>query len=38
MKRIPVTAVLKGRPSMLRLEMKSPTAVPAALIATTVIQ
>src|SRR4029077_13026887 len=31
-KRAPVTAVLTGRPSMLRPEMKSPTAVPAALI------
>jgi hypothetical protein len=38
MKRAPVTAVLTGRPSMLRLEMKSPTAVPAALIKTTVRQ
>jgi len=28
MKRAPVTAVLTGRPSMLRPEMKSPTAVP----------
>ena len=34
----PVTAVLTGRPSMLRPEMKSPTAVPAALIKTTVSQ
>src|SRR5258708_25139576 len=34
MKRAPVTAVLTGRPSMLRPEMKSPTAVPAALIKT----
>jgi hypothetical protein len=33
-----VTAVLTGRPSMLRPEMKSPTAVPAALIKTTVSQ
>ena len=32
MKRAPVTAVLTDRPSMLRPEMKSPTAVPAALI------
>jgi hypothetical protein len=32
MKRAPVTAVLTGRPSMLRPEMKTPTAVPAALI------
>jgi hypothetical protein len=31
MKRAPVTAMLTGRPSMLRPEMKSPTAVPAAL-------
>jgi hypothetical protein len=31
MKRAPVTAVLTGRPSMLRPEMNSPTAVPAAL-------
>lgn len=38
MKRAPVTAVLTGRPSMLRPEMKSPTAVPAALIKTTVSQ
>jgi hypothetical protein len=38
MKKAPVTAVLTGRPSMLRLEMKSPTAVPAALIRTTVSQ
>jgi hypothetical protein len=30
MKRAPVTAVLTGRPSMLRPDMKSPTAVPAA--------
>jgi hypothetical protein len=30
MKRAPVTAVLTDRPSMLRPEMKSPTAVPAA--------
>jgi hypothetical protein len=30
-KRAPVTAVLTGRPSMLRPEMKSPTAVAAAL-------
>jgi hypothetical protein len=35
---IPVTAVLNGRPSMLRPETRSPTAVPAALIATTVSQ
>src|SRR5882757_5953928 len=34
----PVTAVLTGRPSMLRPEMKSPTAVAAALIKTTVSQ
>jgi hypothetical protein len=34
----PVTAVLTGRPSMLRPEMKSLTAVPAALIKTTVSQ
>jgi hypothetical protein len=38
MKRAPVTAVLTDRPSMLRPEMKSPTAVPAALIKTTVSQ
>jgi hypothetical protein len=38
MKRAPVTAVLTGKPSMLRPEMKSPTAVPAALIKTTVSQ
>jgi len=38
MKRAPVTAVLTGRPSMLRPEMKSPTAVPAALIKTAVSQ
>jgi hypothetical protein len=37
-KRAPVTAVLAGRPSMLRPEMKSPTAVPAALIKTTISQ
>jgi hypothetical protein len=30
MKRAPVTAVLTGRPSMLRPEMKSPTAVSGA--------
>jgi hypothetical protein len=36
--RIPVRAVLKGRPSMFRPETRSPTAVPAALIATTVSQ
>jgi hypothetical protein len=37
-KRAPVTAVLTGRPSMLRPEMKFPTAVAAALIKTTVSQ
>jgi hypothetical protein len=34
MKGAPVTAVLTDRPNMLRPEMKSPTAVPAALIET----
>jgi len=38
MKRAPVTAVLTDRPSMLRPETKSPTAVPAALIKTTASQ
>jgi hypothetical protein len=38
MRRAPVTAVLTGRPSMLRPEMKSTTAVPAALIKKTVSQ
>jgi hypothetical protein len=38
MKRAAVTAVLTDRPSMLRPEMKSPTAVPAALIKTTASQ
>ena len=38
MNSIPVRAVLKGRPSMFRPETRSPTAVPAALIATTVSQ
>jgi hypothetical protein len=36
--RMPVTAVLIGRPSMFRPETRSPTAVPAARIATTVSQ
>jgi hypothetical protein len=36
--RAPVTAVLTGSPSMLRPETKFPTAVPAALIKTTVSQ
>jgi hypothetical protein len=35
MKGGPVTAVLADSPSMLRPEMKSPTAVPGALISTT---
>jgi hypothetical protein len=37
-KRAPVTVVLADRPSMLRPEMKSPTADPAALIRTTASQ
>jgi hypothetical protein len=35
---MPVTAVLIGNPNMLRAETKSPTAVPAARMATTVSQ